>query len=183
MIGVPHGGRKTMTQQTELRFPIPSVNAPGEAILGEVCPPSNCGAGQVALDVWRYLKDTSGRQTTYIKRAKGRPVKEIACDLSLVIKDMTCEWDTLGQPFNFNIGGFSRETECPDHNGLAVYTTHGGSEGHLVHVELRIQPEPGEPGSDGTSMRHMTLFMVKVLTGIEDARAIQHKLEEVLGVL
>jgi hypothetical protein len=96
---------------------------------------------------------------------------------------MTFEWDTLGQSFNFKIGGRSRMTECPEHHGIAIYVMHGGSEGHLVHVDLRLQPSPEEPGGDGTSMQLVTLFMVKVLTGVGDAQAIARKLEEALGVL
>ncbi len=159
---------------------IPGVNAPGAPIFGEVC--ENQGA-PVQTDEYRYLKTTLGQQTDYIKRAKGRPVGEIARDLSKAISGMTFEWDTLGQAFNFKIGGLTRETECPEHHGLAIYVLHGGSEGHLVHVDLRVQPTLEEPGGDGTSMRHMTLFMVKVLTGVEDAQAVARKLEEVLGVL
>lgn len=178
LIEGPGGCRGVM--QTELRFPIPGANAVGEPIFGDVCTNGN---PPVPTQVWRYLKDTSGQQTTYVKREKGRQVGAIAADLSKAIEGMTFEWDTLGQPFNFKIDGRSRTTECPDHHGIAIYVMHGGSEGHLVHVDLRLQPGPEEPGGDGSSMQHVTLFMVKVLTGVEDAQVIARKLEEVLGVL
>ena len=184
MIAGPLDCTQAMNQQQELRFPIPSVNAPGEAIFGDVCPPSHCGAGTVALDVYRYLKDTAGNQTGYIKRVKGRPVKDIARDLSEVIKGMNFEWDCLGQAFKYAVGGLSPDTECPEHRGgVVVYARHGGSEGHVVCVELVIQPEPGEPGGDGTSMRHMTLFMVKTFAGAAYATRIANRLSKALGVL
>ncbi len=172
--------------QTEINFPppvpvtIPSLYDSRPPVFGDVWSGYD---GVIQTDVQRYLKDSAGKQTGYIKREKGRPVGEIAADLSKAIEGMTFEWDTLGQAFNFKIGGLSRETECPEHHGIAIYCMHGGSEGHLVHVDLRVQPELGERGGDGTSMVHMTLFMVKVLTGVDDAQAIARKLEEVLGVL
>jgi hypothetical protein len=177
-----------MSQQIDINFPppppvtIPGQYGQGEYVFGDICP----HRPRVATDVWRYLKDSTGKQTTLIRRVCGRAVKDIAADLYASIdgvEGLEFEWATLGQPFKYKLGGLGPETECPEHHGQAVYVMHGGSEGHLVHVDLRIQPERGEPGGDGTAMRHMTLFMVKTLSGSDVAQAIARKLEEVLGVL
>lgn len=178
-----------MTQQLDINFPppppvtIPGQYGQGEPVFGDVCPSTHCGSGTVALSVYRYLRDSTGKQTSYIRREKGRPVKDIAAELSEVIKGMNFEWDTLGQPFKYNIGGLTPDTECPEATGgVCVYARHGGSEGHVVCVELMIQPARDEIGGDGTSMRHMTLFMVKTFGGAAYATRIANKLAKALGV-
>lgn len=177
-----------MNEQIDITFPPPPpVTIPGqyggEPVFGDVCPPSHCGSGTVATSVYRYLRDSTGKQTGYIRREKGRPVKDIAADLSKVIKGMNFEWDTLGQPFKYKAGDLTPETECPEATGgLCVYARHGGSEGHVVCVELIIQPKHDERGGDGTGQHHMTLFMVKTFAGAAYATRIANKLAKALGV-
>jgi hypothetical protein len=167
-----------MEQQIEIRFPIPGVDNQGPALFGSLCP----SAAEVPLDIYRYLKDTSGRQTTYIKREKGRPVNAIAADLHAIIAGMDYEWATLGQAFKYGVGKLTPETECPEHSGVCVYARHGGSEGHIVCIELILQPKHGEPGGDGSAMLHMCLFMVKTFNGAAGAGLIADKLAKALGV-
>lgn len=179
-----------MTQQLDINFPppppvtIPGQYGQGEPVFGDVCPSTHCGAGTVALSVYRYLKDSTGKQTQYIRREKGRPVADIAADLSKVIEGMNFEWDTLGQAFKYNVGGLSANDECPEADGgVCVYARHGGSEGHVVCVELIIKSEQHEPGSfGGSAHRHMTLFMVKTFGGAAYATRIANKLAKALGV-
>jgi hypothetical protein len=167
---LPYGSSPPQSERS-----IPSVNAPGEPLLGDVCPNRSA---PVSTDVWRYLKDTSGQQTGYIKRDHGRPVKDIAADLVKALNGMDYEWAILGQGYKYGWGTDTPNTECPQYAHLAVYTTSGGSEGHLVHVDLIINV-PNEPSYQVSKK----LFMAKVLTGSDEAQLIARKLEEVLGVL
>ena len=135
----------------------------------------------VQLDVWGPDPKSPGRdgKPTRSVRVGGRPVQDIAADLSKVIADMDYEWSTLGQGYKYRAGTDTPETECPDHNGLAVYVTHGGSEGHLVHVDLILLPE----GGDGSYMIHKKLFMVKTFGGAKAGQEICLKLQTALNVL
>lgn len=160
---------------------VPGVHDGRPVVFGAICPPDRHGC-KISTAVWRYCIDEDGKQTTYIKREKGRPVCDIAADLETLIKRMNFEWATLGQPYKYKVGDLTPETECPDHNGIAVYVTHGGSEGHLVHVEIKVPPSHGEPGFEA-SMRHTTLFMVKTFAGPAYAQRIATKIAKALGVL
>jgi hypothetical protein len=170
--------------QTELFAPkpvtIPGEYGKGEYVFGDVCPPDHYGC-KVATDEQRYLKDSEGNQTGYIRRVKGRPVKDIAADLTDAIKDdENIEWATLGQGYKYKVGTDTPETECPRFDSLIVYYTRGGSEGHLVHVEMVFVPECGV--GDGSYVIHKTLYMVKTLMGVEHARQITERLQSLLGV-
>jgi hypothetical protein len=177
------------TEQLDIAFPppppvtVPSVHNELPPVFGDLCPPNHRGC-TIATDVYRYLKDSTGKQTSYIRRTNGRPVKEIAADLNAVIADMPCyEWATLGQQYKYNIGGDTPETECPEHQNIIVYVKHGGSEGHLVCVELVIDPKDHGKGPHGCHSINKTLFMVKTLSGIPAAKRICNKLTKVLGLL
>jgi hypothetical protein len=182
-------GTRTMDDQLDIAFPPPPpVTIPGqydgkEPVFGDVCPPNMRGC-TIATDEYRYLKDSTGKQTSYIRRTKGRPVRDIAVDLHEVIKDMPCyEWATLGQAYKYSVGADSPSTECPAHDGLVVYVKHGGSEGHLVCVEMVISPNDHGKGPLGWHSIHKTLFMVKTLSGIAAAKRISNKLTKALGLL
>ncbi len=176
------------TEQLSIDFPPPPrATIPGQDddqpfVYGDICPPNARGC-TIATDEWRYLKDSTGKQVGYVQRVKGRPVKDIAADIDGALRDFPAlyeeiEWTTLGQGYKYKQGSDTPDTECPRHNGLVVYYTHGGSEGHLVNVDMRIVPEHG----DGTYMIHKKLFMVKTLMGREHAHNITEKLLELLGV-
>lgn len=176
------------TEQLDITFPAPApVTIPGqygqgEYVYGDVCPPRE---GEIATAEYRYLRDSTGKQTSFIRRTKGRPVKDIAADLTNVIKHMPCfEWAVLGQGYKYKAGTDTPDTECPVHNEIIVYVKQGGSEGHLVCVELVILP-PEEVGVRGPYSAHSinkTLFMVKTLSGVIAAKRIANKLTKALGL-
>ena len=175
--------------QLDISFPPPPpVTIPGqydgkEPVFGDVCPPNMRGC-TIATDEYRYLKDSTGKQTGYIRRTKGRPVNKIAADLTKVIADMPCyEWATLGQAYKYSLGGDKPDTECPEHNTLIVYVKPGGSEGHLVCIEMVIDPKDHGVGPYGCHTINKTLFMVKTLSGIAAAKRIANKLTKALGLL
>jgi len=150
-------------------------NLPLGPSLGELYVDPNL---KVPTSEWRYVLDVNGKKTGAIKRAKGRTVGDIAVGLSKGIKGLNFEWDTLGQPYKYRVGeGAGPLTECPDHDGIAVYVTHGGSEGHLVHVDLMIGIE-GQPHKV-----HKKLFMVKTFAGAAYATRIAHRVMRLMGVL
>lgn len=175
------------TEQLDIAFPppppvtIPSLYDGKDPVFGNLCPPNMRGC-TIATDEYRYLKDSTGKQTSYIRRTRGRPVKDIAADLRSLVEGMNYEWAILGQQYKYNLGGDSPETECPD-AGLIVYVKQGGSEGHLVCVELVIDPKDYGKGPHGIHSINKTLFMVKTLGGIAPAKRIANKLSKALGLL
>lgn len=149
----------------------------GEPVFGDVCPADHRGC-TIALDEYRYLKDVEGNQTSYIRRTRGRQVNEIATDLTKAIRRYNFEWATLGQTYKYNVLGDSPTDECPKADRIAVYVTHGGSEGHLVHVDIQWGSEERT-----TTMTCKTLFMVKTFGGAAYAQKIATKIAKLLGVL
>lgn len=149
-------------------------------ILGDVCPADQRGC-DVALDVYHYLMDEQGNRTGYIRRTGGRPVQDIAADLSRALHETNeddFEWATLGQVYKYGEGsrlGTSPTTECPDGNPI-VYVTPGGSEGHLVHVDVKVSTKSAHAEC-------YCIFMVKTLSGREAAKRIEERLAGLLGVL
>lgn len=148
---------------------------------GNICPANQRGC-DIAIDVYRYLLDETGNQTGYIRRVAGRPVQDIAADLSAALREThndDYEWATLGQCYKYGEGtklGVNPMTECPDGNPI-VYVTPGGSEGHLVHVDVKIN-KPGVVHAECSC-----IFMVKTLSGRDAAKRIEERLASLLGVL
>jgi hypothetical protein len=142
---------------------------------GRVCAPQE----KVPTDVWAYKLDAEGNETQYIGRVCGRKVGEILADVQKATKRSNYEYMTLGGHFKYiqatpeNNRGY--DIECPEFHSLAVYVTHGGSEGHLVHVDIMSRDAEG-------NVTAKNLIFVKTFGGLAYARKLSNRIADLMGV-
>ena len=152
-----------------------SLLVSGTPRFGRVCAPQET----IPTDVWAYKLDAEGNETQYIGRVGGRKVGEILADVQKATKRSNYEYMTLGGHFKYiqatpeNNRGY--DIECPEFHSLAVYVTHGGSEGHLVHVDLMIRDERG-------NVTAKNLIFVKTFGGLAYARKLSNRIADLMGV-
>lgn len=133
---------------------------------------------EIPTDIWAHTLKEDGSETGYIKRRCGRPVGDIAEDLTKAYADdpdyrFDYEYLTLDHSYKYSDG--SPEDECPEGVGFACYATTGGSEGHLVHIDILVKdPNGGRPILQG-------LVFIKTFQGMEVAQRMANKAAVLLG--
>ena len=133
---------------------------------------------EIPTDIWACRLNEDGSETGYVNRRCGRPVGEIAEDLTKAYADddeyrFDYEYLTLDHKWLYD-GGTSKD-ECPEVIGFACYATTGGSEGHLVHIDILVKdPNGGRPALQG-------LVFIKTFQGMEVAQRMANKAAVLLG--
>ena len=133
---------------------------------------------EIPTDIWACSLKEDGTETGFIKRRCGRAVGDIANDLVKAYEDdpdYKFEYEYLTLDYRYKYDGGSSKDECPEGVGFACYATTGGSEGHLVHIDILVKdPKGGRPALQN-------LVFIKTFQGMEVAQRMANKAAVLLG--
>lgn len=132
----------------------------------------------VRVEDWGpVVEKATGEKTGYTRRICGRPLADILRALSNHLESeglVVDEYFDIHPEARYGNGrGTEPVMEWPDSVAhVMVYAVEGGSEGHYVHVDVRIMGDTFNPS------RVVGLFLLKTFMGLRHAQRIANTLTE-----